>query len=372
MAFSATGEMNQKEKERRSIGGGDDKSSDIIDPAVASMPSVMISYAAGQQLREHAPRRMRLFAGGGRPFIESVTDVTPVLYLVHNAMTQQELDAALSSLTPALNAKEKAKTNIIGGSTIRAHRILGILRGSTLNTFYERVSSIVGHPVEYLSDLVLEKRLQNSPTSPVRDDLRLSRFNAETGDDLRLTTVMTVYIFINTIHIDNDQDNAKDGGLIFPRARPHPVRISPTKALATIWYSAMEDGSLDRAAAHLDGALGPGNHSYRLHLRVYAQPRSLARRLLLPLLLFPFGPTGPNKHLAIATRRFFIRSFSELKADAAIDIVLYILFAIFLTPLAAVAFFAYTVYEQSRAKPKRRSIPSKSDHGKKKAPGKKA
>ena len=57
-----------------------DRPDDGPDPdqdAKIRTPSLMVSYAAGQQFREHGPRRMRIFAGGDRPFIESVTDAAP-------------------------------------------------------------------------------------------------------------------------------------------------------------------------------------------------------------------------------------------------------------------------------------------------------
>lgn len=86
-----------------------DSDAEVVDDAAPrdtsiKLPCLMISYAAGQQLREHGPRRMRLFAGGDRPFIESVTDAAPLLYLVHNAITDDEAAAARAALAPYLRA----------------------------------------------------------------------------------------------------------------------------------------------------------------------------------------------------------------------------------------------------------------------------
>lgn len=334
------------------------------DESIASLPSVMISYASGQQLREHAPPRMRLFAGGGRPFIESVTDGAPVLYLVHNAITNSEAAAALAKLEPHLSP------TAADPSVERAHRILGALRGSELSSFYDRLASIVGYPVEHLSDLALERRTGGTHSSPftTRDERRLSRFNAELGDDSRLQTVMTIYVYLDDVPDD-------EGAIYFPRARPAAARVIPRKYVAAVWYSSLEDGSLDTTAAHGDGPLKKGQVLNVLHLRVYSSPRPLARRFVLPLLLAPIGG-APSKTFVYAAKRFFMRAFgSDAPAENGIDAALLLLAAVIAAPFAFLAFAAFKAYERSQARPKRRTAKPASaptNDKKKAALGKKA
>ena len=38
----------------------------------------------GHAMMEDQPERLRLYPGGGRPFIESVSDDAPVVFLIHN------------------------------------------------------------------------------------------------------------------------------------------------------------------------------------------------------------------------------------------------------------------------------------------------
>lgn len=304
---------------------------------VASLPSLMVSYASGLQLRDHGPRRMRLFAGGGRPFIESVTDVAPVVYLVHNAITDAEIKAARRTLGPYLTP------TAADASVERAHRILGKLKSSDLAMFYERIASIVGYPTEHLSEIALEKRTSNSFISmQLRDDRRFSRFDAERGDDSRLHTIMSIYVYLD----DND-----DAALHFPRARPAPLKIAPRTGLAVVWYSALEDGSVDPTAVHGDAPPFKGDSIERLHIRVYAKPRPIARRLLLPLLLAPIGG-APSKTIVLAATRFFVRAFGP-DPDNAIDLALIILAALIAAPICLVAFIAYKAYERSKTPPKR-------------------
>ncbi|KAJ1445167.1 hypothetical protein M885DRAFT_550789 [Pelagophyceae sp. CCMP2097] len=311
-------------------------------PADFSLPSVMISYAAGQQLREHSPSRMRVFAGGGRPFIESVADAQPVLYLVHNAITDVEVAAARQQLEPYLVAAETD-----GAPTMwRAHRSLGVLRGHDLNQFYERISSIVGYPVDHLSELVLERRLAGAPYA-LRDDRRLSPFGARGRDDARAQPVMSVYVYLDDVAED------AGGALHFPRALPAAVRIQPTRGLAAVFYSALEDGSLDRSAAHGDAA-STGNDVWVLKLRVYADARPLIRRALLPLALLPWRG-APSEAASQAVADFFVRRFGPQRCDAAADAALAALAALALLPLLLVGLFVASKVEQARAPPKRKT-----------------
>lgn len=313
---------------------------------LASLPSVMISYAAGQQLREHAPPRMRLFAGGGRPFIESVTDAAPVVYLVHNAILESEAQSALAKLEPYL-APTAADANVH-----RAHRVLGALRGSELSAFYDRLASIVGYPVEHLSDPALELRTSSSSPFAAKDERRLSRFNVDLGDDARLQTVMSVHVFLD----DLDDD---ESGLYFPRARPAPIRLKTTKNVAAVWYSALEDGSLDATAAHGEGPIPKHQRSRVLHLRVYNAPRTLARRVVLPLLLLPVAG-APSKTIVFAAKRFFGRAFGHDAAlENGIDLALYAFALLVLAPFALAALAAFKAYERSKAPPKRRTTNDK-------------
>jgi hypothetical protein len=154
-----------------------DRPDDGPDPdqdAKVRTPSLMVSYAAGQQLREHGPRRMRIFAGGDRPFIESVTDAAPLLYLVHNAIMDSEIEAAKAKLAPYLLPHPPGRSN--EAPIHRATRSLGALRGAQLTAFYDRVASIVGYPVDHLSEPILERRRAGQPYA-LREDRALLPLN---------------------------------------------------------------------------------------------------------------------------------------------------------------------------------------------------
>ena len=125
-------------------------------------------------MREHGPRRMRIFAGGDRPFIESVTDAAPLLYLVHNAIMDSEIEAAKAKLAPYLLPHPPGRSS--EAPIHRATRSLGALRGAQLTAFYDRVASIVGYPVDHLSEPVLERRRAGQPYA-LREDRALLPLN---------------------------------------------------------------------------------------------------------------------------------------------------------------------------------------------------
>ena len=112
-------------------------------------------------------------------------------------------------------------------------------------------------------------------------------------------------------------------------------------------------GDADMWFEHGDAPLRPGAEAWVLALRVYDRPRPLARRVILPAVLWlPFGG-APPKALAVASYRFFARAVGDEKAPAAVDAALWALAALLFAPLGVAAFLAYKAFEKSRAPPKR-------------------
>ena len=82
-------------------------------------------------------------------------------------------------------------------------------------------------------------------------------------------------------------------------------------------------------------------------------PRPLARRVILPALLFPIFRGAPSKTLALAARRFFSRFAGDDKADAAIDVALWAVASCGALPFALLGYVAFKAFEKSRTPPKR-------------------
>ena len=166
-----------------------------------------------------------------------------------------------------------------------------------------------------------------------RDEKKQSSFSPNGWDDAREQPVMTLYVYLN------DVPSAEGGGLIFSKARPATARVQPTKGLAAVFYSALEDGSLDRSAAHGDAPLRKGSDAecWVLHMRVYAQPRALARRAVLPVILWPISGQ-PSLALTGAARKLVQRFVGDsLALDAALDAAVYALALVLLSPFLLLA-----------------------------------
>ena len=93
---------------------------------------------------------------------------------VHNAIMDSEIEAAKAKLAPYLLPHPPGRSN--EAPIHRATRSLGALRGAQLTAFYDRVASIVGYPVDHLSEPILERRRAGQPYA-LREDRALLPLN---------------------------------------------------------------------------------------------------------------------------------------------------------------------------------------------------
>ena len=85
-----------------------------------------------------------------------------------------EIEAAKAKLAPYLLPHPPGRSN--EAPIHRATRSLGALRGAQLTAFYDRVASIVGYPVDHLSEPILERRRAGQPYA-LREDRALLPLN---------------------------------------------------------------------------------------------------------------------------------------------------------------------------------------------------
>lgn len=111
------------------------------------IPCVMVSWNSGQAILEDNPERLRLYPGGGRPFIESVSDESPSVFLIHNMLTDEECEFIRSSSRPLLRLVPEDAFH----SRAFLHR--GIWKTAVHSAIDERLFSIVNYPSEHFSDL---------------------------------------------------------------------------------------------------------------------------------------------------------------------------------------------------------------------------
>ena len=100
------------------------------------------------------PDRVRLYAGGDRPFFEDVQHEQPVVYLIHNLLTPAECDALIRQSAPLLEPVVEGPNSLEGitdaGSSSfgieRAFLWRGLLKSNEQKAIDERIEQVTGFP----------------------------------------------------------------------------------------------------------------------------------------------------------------------------------------------------------------------------------
>lgn len=127
------------------------------------------------------PERVRLYAGGDRPFFEDAVSKSPVVYLIHNMMTDEECDNLIDMADGKYDRVDDASgvsnylenTMTLDGVTEPlAHNIdrvtlwKGSLAGKLVKDIDERISQVTGFPPEHFSDFQVNKYVKGSYHKP--------------------------------------------------------------------------------------------------------------------------------------------------------------------------------------------------------------
>jgi len=102
------------------------------------------------------PERVRLYAGGDRPFYEDVQNEQPAVYLIHNLLTEAECDALIRKANNLVEPLDDSKLNTLEGTPSeaaasalgvqRAFLWTGILKTHEEKAIDERIEQITGFP----------------------------------------------------------------------------------------------------------------------------------------------------------------------------------------------------------------------------------
>ena len=217
---------------------------------------------------------IRLYPGGGRPFIEGVSDDAPVVYLIHNMLTDEECDYLKALAGPSLRPPSDADPVRGGAQHVTSMTLYqGVWKSAMSKAIDERVFSIIGFPANYFADLQVTKFEAGGQLKPHYDWL----------PSVYEERVMAV------VYCLDDVEPEHGGAVVFPRA---PIRVQPQKGMAVVYHTSLEDGALDRESLHADDELLRGT-KFSAHQYIYATPVPFARRVVLPALLFLLGGEPP-------------------------------------------------------------------------------
>jgi hypothetical protein len=222
------------------------------------------------------PDRVRLYAGGDRPFFEDVEPFNPTLYLIHNLLTEEEADnmvkATQYKVSP-VNKKDILQLTENPDNFIGVERTMlwqGLLQTPARKAIEERIEQVTGFPSSHYSDFVVDRLDAGSLWKPHYD----------THPTLIPMATITVYL-------------TADGGPIVYPSSTTPVKITARKGMAIVHHNTNEKHELDMATIHamLPPTDGP---VYVARKYVFTTPVSNARRVALPLLALPFGGKLPG------------------------------------------------------------------------------
>ncbi|KAL7541967.1 hypothetical protein ACHAXR_011410 [Thalassiosira sp. AJA248-18] len=243
------------------------------------------------------PDRVRLYAGGDRPFFEDAVSKNPVVYLIHNMLTSEECDDLISMAkgkydkvddTTGINNYLENTIASDNGEALAKNidRVMlwkGGLAGKLIKDIDERISQVTGFPPEHFSDFQINKYEEASSHEPHFD------INPANG------IMASITIFLN------DVPQEQGGEFVFPKPEDRddePVVISPTKGLAVVHHNTDEAYNFDKSTLHQEAVLN-GGFKYIAKKYVFLNPQPNHMRIVLPLMALPFGGKLPRVFITL-------------------------------------------------------------------------
>jgi len=294
---------------RLTVDSGDERQRAIAEEI--QIPVVMVSLNSANALtsatvtpetKQHEivnngmPERVRLYAGGDRPFFEDVEAMDPTLYLIHNLLTDAECDALVRQANPAVRPlspkADLLQMTIDPAKFYNVERVMlwqGQLQSPAAKAIEERIEQVTGFPANHFSDFVVDRLNGESFWLP-----HLDAGAESSGGPPPPVATITVFLTEPSSGSDNDGD---DGSfeLVFPETKSgEPIRIRPVKGLAVVHHNTDENQHLDISSVHaLLPPLGEGP-MYVARKFIYNEPVSNARRTAVPAFAFLFGGRLPS------------------------------------------------------------------------------
>ena len=225
------------------------------------------------------PDRVRLYAGGDRPFFEDVEPVRPTLYLIHNLLTSIEADDLIQSAQSKLSPVVEGETdplhlntqpeNYPGVESVMLWN--GVLQSPALKAIEERIEQVTGFPSAHFSEFVIDKLEPGAHWKPHYDTHPY------------YTPMATIIVFLDE----------NGGPVVYPSSRK-PIKVLPQKGMAIVHHNTDEHGQMDMSTVHALLPTNEGKAAYVARKYVFTTPISNARRVALPSFAFPFGGKLPG------------------------------------------------------------------------------
>jgi hypothetical protein len=256
------------------------------------------------------PERVRLYAGGDRPFFEDVEPVDPTLYLIHNLMTSEECDALIQQASS--HDMEHEDNLLLSQDTTKQEHMgqivlwKGALQSYAGKQVEERMEQVTGFPASHYSDFVVHSLQKHSSWKPHYDILVNGQVPMATITIFLSNSASPTVVYPS---IDDDQKEA--------------VKILAQKGMAIVHHNLENQRhQLDMRTLHAWMPISSSTTEetimiYVARKYVFSTPPSPARRIVLPMIAAPFGGTLPR--VVYQLHAVFVNKFGYERGDYYFD-----------------------------------------------------
>jgi hypothetical protein len=246
------------------------------------IPVVMISYnsanvlttatvtaemSAEDVVNHGMPDRIRLYAGGDRPFFEDVEPKSPTLYLIHNVLTPEECDLLIKTAESKVKTVTEDSLLELSHNVDKLHKVeramlwQGMWQLPANKAIEERIEQVTGFPSAHYSDFLVDKYEKGS--------YRQAHYDAFPT----AVAMATITIFLN---------GGDEPAIVYPNAK-EPIKIRPKQGMAVVHHNTKDNNrhELDYDTIH---AMMPADGTvYIAQKFILMEPLSYARRIVIPV-----------------------------------------------------------------------------------------
>lgn len=230
--------------------------------------------------------RIRLYAGGDRPFFEDVEAAEPTIYVIHNLLTVSECDALVRQAAPHVapvvaTVPDPLQLTVDPSPFVGTERVMlwqgSVMKGPAFKAVEERIEQVTGFPSAHYSDWTVDRLTKGSHWKPHYDVLP--------GNYVPLATI-TVFL----------SDTAPDTGgeIVFPSTTTDPVKIRPVKGMAVVHHNTNDQHEFEVNAVHALLPVTGTEDVYIARKFILPAPISNARRVALPVYAAATGGKLPD------------------------------------------------------------------------------
>lgn len=268
------------------------------------IPIIMVSLASGNLITSATveegmaeedivnngmPERVRLYGAGDRPFFEDAISQSPVLYLIHNLLNEDECKTLLNTAKDRFEIVDDKISNLLENTVAEKDRKpkafnvektmlwKGPLKGHTGKQIDERIEQVTGYPQDQFSEWQITKFGKGA-----KHELHYDHHPIH-------PPVATITVFLNDIESDG-------GEIVYPKAGndKNPIMVAPKKGLAVIHHNTDVEGHFDLTSLYGERPLFGDDVKYVARKFVYAEPLPPSKRIVLPILAAPSGGKLPR------------------------------------------------------------------------------